>query len=46
MTGEMHKSEVTREAYPLHFACADAVGGTVEPFDQYQGPYIVEEIDA
>jgi ribosomal protein L37AE/L43A len=39
-TGEMSRSEVTREAYPIHFAIADAVGGTVEPFDQYQGPYI------
>ena len=40
MTGEMHPSEVTREAYPLHFAVADALGGTVHPFDQYQGPYV------
>lgn len=40
MTGEMHQSEVTRESFPLHFAVADAVGGEVRPFDQYQGPYI------
>lgn len=40
MTGEMHRSEVTREAYPLHFAIADYLGGHVEPFDQYQGPYV------
>ena len=39
-TGEMSKADVTREAYPIHFAIADAVGGTVEPFDVYQGPYI------
>lgn len=41
MTGEMVKSEVTREAYPLHFAIADEFGGSVEPFDQYQGPCVV-----
>ena len=41
MTGEMHKSEVTRENFPLHFAIADALGGEVKPFDQYQGPYIL-----
>ncbi len=41
MTGEMIKSDVTREAYPLHFAIADELGGSVEPFDQYQGPYVV-----
>ncbi len=40
MTGEMFKSEVTRENFPLMFAIADAVKGTVEPFDQYQGPYV------
>lgn len=41
MTGEMHQSEVTREAYPIHFAVADTVGGTVHAFDVYQGPYIL-----
>lgn len=40
MTGEMSKADVTREAYPIHFEIADAIGGTVEPFDVYQGPYI------
>ena len=40
MTGEMHYSEVTRDEYPWHFAIADALGGTVEPFDHYQGPYV------
>lgn len=40
MTGEMNKADVTREDYPLHFAIADALGGTVEPFDVYQGPYV------
>lgn len=43
MTGEMSRDEVTRENYPLYFACVDALGRsdvTVEPFDQYQGPYI------
>jgi hypothetical protein len=42
MTGEMSRDEVTRENYPLHFAAADQVkGATVEPFDQYRGPYIL-----
>ncbi len=41
MTGEMSRSELTREAWPLHFAIADDTGGQVMPFDQYQGPYIV-----
>lgn len=40
MTGEMCKADVTREDFPLHFAIADALQGTVEPFDVYQGPYI------
>lgn len=40
MTGEMHKNDVTRDDYPLHFAIADALGGSVEPFDVYQGPYV------
>lgn len=40
MTGEMSKDDVTRDEFPLHFAIADALGGTVEPFDVYQGPYI------
>ena len=41
MTGEMFKEDVTRERYPLYFKIADALGGTVEPFDRYQGPYIL-----
>ncbi|KKL90032.1 hypothetical protein LCGC14_1908670 [marine sediment metagenome] len=41
MTGEMFKSDVTPEAYPIHFAIAEALGGTVQPFDQYQGPYVL-----
>lgn len=40
MTGEMSQSEVTREAYPIHFAIADARQGSVHAFDQYQGPYV------
>lgn len=43
MTGEMSKAVVTRENYPWHFAIADALGGTVEPFDKYQGPYVQSE---
>lgn len=41
MTGEMHHSEVTKDAWPLHFAIAKALKGTVHPFDQYQGPYVL-----
>lgn len=40
MTGEMSRDEVTEENFPIHFAIANALGGTVHPFDQYQGPYI------
>ena len=40
MTGEMSREDVTREAYPLHFAIADAFKGRVRPFDQYQGPFV------
>lgn len=36
--GEM--SEVDHETYPQWFQMAEALGGTVEPFDQYQGPYV------
>lgn len=42
----MHQSEVTREAYPLHFAVADALAGVVHAFDQYQGPYVTLGFDA
>ena len=41
MTGEMSCADVTREAFPAHFAIADALGGTVHPFDVYQGPYVL-----
>ena len=40
MAGEMSQAEVTREAYPLHFAIADEFNGEVRAFDQYQGPYV------
>ena len=43
MTGEM--TTVDREEWPTHFAIAEAVGGTVQPFDVYQGPYIVVGAD-
>src|SRR5271170_8037550 len=42
-TGEMSQGELDasgRQEWPLHYAIADALGGTVRPFDQYQGPYI------
>ena len=41
MTGEMSRSDVTPEEYPHYFAIAKAFAGTVEPFDVYQGPYIL-----
>ena len=40
MTGEMSQADVTEEDWPLHFAIAREFGGTVQPFDKYQGPYI------
>lgn len=40
MTGEMCESEVTLEAFPLHFAIAKEFNGEVRPFDHYQGPYV------
>jgi hypothetical protein len=41
-TGEMSQSEADdREAWPMHHAIADALGGTVKAFDQYQGPYVL-----
>ncbi len=40
MTGEMSKSEVTEETWPIHFYVARHLRGTVEPFDQYQGPCV------
>jgi len=47
MTGEMSKSEVTRESYPAFFRLKDEirrrynVNVTVEPWDQYWGPYVL-----
>jgi hypothetical protein len=43
MTGEMSQSEVTAEAFPLHFAIAAALNGEVRAFDVYQGPYILTD---
>lgn len=43
MTGEMSAADVTKEAYPLHFAIAEAMNGHVHPFDTYQGPYVLCE---
>lgn len=45
MTGEMSKDEVTRENYPEFFELSDLLHSkgypaSVEPFDQYQGPYV------
>lgn len=40
MTGEMTQADPTPEEYPLHYAIAEALGGTVRPFDKYQGPYV------
>ena len=37
VTGETPDGEV----YTLHAAIAKAVGGTIQPFDTYQGPYVV-----
>jgi hypothetical protein len=39
-TGGQSHEDVTRAEYPLWYIIADALGGTVEPFDVYQGPYI------
>lgn len=41
-TGEMSQSEADDpRAWPLHHAIAEALGGTVKAFDQYQGPYVL-----
>lgn len=37
VTGETPDGEV----YSLHAAIAKAVGGTIQPFDVYQGPYVL-----
>ena len=46
MTGEMYRINQNGEdndgnVWGLHAAIAKAVGGQLQPFDQYQGPYIV-----
>ncbi len=47
MTGEMYQIDpITGEEpdgtiWEYHAAIAKAVGGTIEPFDQYQGPYVL-----
>ena len=38
MAGEVR--QVNPDEWPTHKAIADAVGGRLRPFDQYQGPYI------
>ena len=40
MAGEMNKTDMTKEAFPIHFAVARSTGGEVKPFDMYQGPYV------
>ena len=40
-TGEM--TEVVPEEWPVHKEVADALGGELRPFDQYQGPFIAWE---
>lgn len=37
ITGETGDGEV----YELHAAIAKALGGTIQPFDKYQGPYVL-----
>ena len=47
MTGEMHyiNPETGEDSdgniWESHLAIAKATGGTLKPFDQYQGPYII-----
>jgi len=41
MAGEM--TCVDSSAWPTHKAVADALGGQLRPFDQYQGPYVEYE---
>jgi hypothetical protein len=41
-TGEMTQDEADNpQEWPLHHAIAEALGGTVRAFDQYQGPYVL-----
>ena len=46
MTGEMYHidqngNDSNGECWPIHAAIARAIGGKLQPFDVYQGPYIV-----
>ena len=46
MTGEMgfidqEGLDSNGEEWPLHAAIAKELNGTIKPFDQYQGPYVV-----
>ena len=46
MTGEMHHidqdgNDSNGECWPTHTAIAKALGGKLQPFDVYQGPYIM-----
>lgn len=46
MTGEMHAineqgEDSNGDVWSAHAAIAKALGGTLEPFDVYQGPYIL-----
>ena len=46
MTGEMYSInqdglDDDGNEWPIHAAIAKAVKGTLQPFDQYQGPYIL-----
>ena len=46
MTGEMYSinqdgEDSSGNIWPIHAAIAKALGGTLQPFDQYQGPYIL-----
>ena len=38
MAGEM--THVNPDEWPTHKAVADALGGRLMPFDEYQGPYV------
>lgn len=50
MTGEMawitqEGLDSNGEEWPYHVIIAEAVGGTLKPFDSYQGPYISVGLD-
>lgn len=38
MTGEMDQNDL--KDWPIHQAVAEALGGRLQPFDVYAGPYI------